>query len=67
MLRFRKTIVAKQEFNDAKKPIKIWDVHVNNIFISKLVETKNNSRYLAGYLNEAIRPLVLILSKMSGC
>ena len=31
MLRFRKTIVAKQEFNDAKKPIKIWDVHVNNI------------------------------------
>ena len=56
MLRFRKTIVAKQEFNDAKKPIKIWDVHVNNIVISRLVETKKNSRYLVGYLDEAIRP-----------
>ena len=62
MLRFRKTIVAKQEFNDAKKPIKIWDVHVNNIVISRLVETKKNSRYLVGYLDEAIRPLVLIMS-----
>ena len=35
---------------------------INNIFISKLVETK----YLIGPLDEFIRPLVLILSKMSG-
>ena len=27
---------------------------------------KNNSRYLIGYLVEVIRPLVLILPKMSG-
>ena len=32
----------------------------------KLVETKNNSKYFTGYLDEIIRPLVLILPKMSG-
>ena len=33
---------------------------------SNLIETKNNSKYLIGYLDEVIRPLVLILPKMSG-
>ena len=42
------------------------DVDVNNIVISKLVETKTHSKYLIGYLNRVIRPLVLILLKMSG-
>ena len=49
-----------------KKTIKIWDVDVNNIVISKLVETKSNSKYLIGYLSKVIRPLVLILPKISG-
>ena len=49
----------------AKKPLKTWDVDVNNLVISTLVETKTNSKYLIGYLNKVIRPLVLILSKMS--
>ena len=49
------------------KLVKIWDVNVDNIFISKLVETKNNSKYLTGYLDDIIRRLVLILPKMSGC
>ena len=48
------------------KLIKIWDVNVDNIVISKLVKTKTNSKYLIGYLDEIIRPLVLILPKMSG-
>ena len=43
------------------------DVNSNNIFISNLVETKNNSKYLIRYLNEFIRPLVFILPKMGGC
>ena len=34
--------------------------------ISKLVKTKTNSKYLNGYLDKAIRPLVLIMPKMSG-
>ena len=50
-----------------KEPIKILDVNVNNINISKLVETKSNSKYLIGYLDEVIKPLILVLPKMSGC
>ena len=49
-----------------KNRIKIWNVNVDNIIISKLIETKKNSKYLIRYLNEAIRPFVLILPKMSG-
>ena len=49
-----------------KKPIKVWDVNVDNVVISKLIETKNNSKYLIEYLDDVIRPLVLILPKMSG-
>ena len=41
-------------------------VNFNNIVISKLVEAKNNFKYLLGYLNIVIRPLVLILPKMIG-
>ena len=47
-----------------KKKKKNWDDYVNNIVISKLVETKKNSRYLIGYLDKFISPLVLILPKM---
>ena len=46
--------------------MKILDVNVNNIVISKLVKTKTNFKYLIGYLNKDIRPLVLIMPKMSG-
>ena len=34
--------------------------------VKKLVKTKTNSKYLIGYLDQAIRPLALIMSKMSG-
>ena len=46
MLRFRKTKTATEKFFAAKKPIKIWDVNVDNIVISKLIEIKTNSKYL---------------------
>ena len=49
-----------------KKPINIWDGNVDNIVISKLVKTKTNSKYLIGYLDKIIRPLVLVLPKKSG-
>ena len=48
-----------------KKQLKISDFNVNNIVISKLVETKPNSNYLIGYLDKVRRPLVLILPKGS--
>ena len=37
------------------------------MIISKLVKTKTNSKCCIGYLDKAIRPLVLIMPKMSGC
>ena len=43
-----------------------WDVNVDNIVISKLVKTKINSKSLIGYLDKALRPSILIMSKMSG-
>ena len=47
------------------KPIKIWHVNVDNIVISKLVRTKTKSKYLIGYLDKDIKPLVLIMPKMN--
>ena len=60
MLRFGDIKVAKETYYGAKKPIKDLDIDVNNIAISKLVKTKTNSKYLVGYLDGVIRPLVLI-------
>ena len=50
----------------AEKSIKIWNVNVNNIVLSILVETENNYNYLIGCLDEVIIPLVLILFKING-
>ena len=66
MLRFGETKVSKEIFYGAKKPINIWDVNVDNIVVSKLIKTNNNSKYLIGHLDEVIKQLVLILPKMSG-
>ena len=41
------------------------DVNVDNIVISKLVKTKTNAKYLIGYSEKTIRPLVLIMPKIS--
>ena len=50
-----------------KKTIKIWDVNVDNIVMSKLIKTKANSKYFIGIkFDKAIRTLVLIMPKMSG-
>ena len=44
----------------------IWDVNIDNIVISKLIEAKPNSKYLIGHLDKTVRPAVFILPKMSG-
>ena len=44
------------------------DVNVDNIVISKLVETKTISKhflFFCGYLDKVIRPLVLVLPELS--
>ena len=59
--------MAKKMFYVAKKTIKICYVSVDNIVISNLIETKTNSKYsIAIKFEKAIRPLVLIIPKMSG-
>ena len=54
MLRFEETKAAKEKNYGAEKPINIWDVNVDYLVISKLVETKTNSKYLIGYLDNFI-------------
>ena len=65
-LRFKDTKVTKEKFHAPREPLKIWDVNVDNIVISKLVKTKTNSKYLIEYFDEATRQLVLIMPKISG-
>ena len=66
MLRFGETKVTKEKFFAAKKPIKTWVVNIDNIVILKLVKTKSNSKYLTGYIDRDIRPLILIMPKIGG-
>ena len=40
---FREKEIAKENVYATKRPIKIWDVNVENIVISKLVKPKTNS------------------------
>ena len=42
MFRYGRTNVEKEKLYGGKKRIKIWNVNVNNIVISKLLGTKNN-------------------------
>ena len=67
MLKFGEKKISKDKIYAAKKPIRIWDVNVDNIVISYLIETKTNSQYLIGYSDKAIRSLVLIMTKMGEC
>ena len=57
------TKIAKEEFHGARKPIKTWDTYVDNIVFSKSIKTKNNFKYFIIYLDNVIRPLVLMLPK----
>ena len=50
-----------QKFYAAKN----LDINVDNIVISKLVKTKTDSKNMIEYSDKAIRPLVLIMPKMS--
>ena len=59
-------VATKKKFTTKKNTIKIWDTYVDNIGISKLIETNNKSKYLIRYLDEVIRALVLMLPKISG-
>ena len=65
-MRYGQIKVAKEELDGTKKPINVWDPNVDNIVTSVLVKRKTNANYMIGYLDNDIRPLDLILPKMSG-
>ena len=65
-MRYGQIKVAKEELDGTKKPINVWDPNVDNIVTSMSVKRKTNSNYMIGYLDNDIRPLDLILPKMSG-
>ena len=65
MVKFREIEIVKETFYAAKRPIKIQDVNVDSRVISKLVKAKTNFKYLIGYLDKTIRPLVLKMDKIS--
>ena len=48
MVSFGDREIAKENVYAVKRPIKIWDVNIDNIVTSKLVKTKTNSQYLIG-------------------
>ena len=57
----------QRESFSCKKTVKVWDVNVDNIVVSKLVKTKTNSKYVIGIkFDKVIRSLVLIMPEMSG-
>ena len=54
MLRFGETKIVRKKIYSGNQPANIWDINVDNIVISKLVERKTNSNYLIGYLDKTI-------------
>ena len=54
MLKFGETKVAKEKIDSENKTKKNWSANVDNILVSKLIETETNSRYLIGYLDKTI-------------
>ena len=65
-MKFGEREILKGRFYAAKKLIKILDVNVDNIVIWKLVTPKTKSKYLIGYLDKTIRPLVMKMPQVSG-
>ena len=62
MMRFAKAKAAKKRILRCKKPIKMWDVIVHNITISKLVETENNAIYLIGCFRWSCKTISFVIA-----
>ena len=61
--KFSKTKKNKKK----KRKVITWDVNVDSIVVSKLLETKTNSKYVIEIkFDKTIRQLVVIIPKMSG-
>ena len=56
--------ISKRKISCCKKTIKVWNMNMDNIVISKVSERKTNS--WIGYLDKLIRSLVLIMPELNG-
>lgn len=56
----------QKKFYGAKELTKIWHVNIGGKVISILIEKKSSSNYLNEYLDDVMRPLILILPKVTG-
>ena len=65
MFRFGKTKVEKTEFNIAKKKQQ-QQQKCGMLMLIKLIEMKCSFKYMIDYLDDVIRPLVLVLPKLKG-
>ena len=66
MVRYVEWETGKEKIYAAKMPIKICYGNIDNTVISKSVKSKPNSKYFIKIkFVEAIRPLVLIMAKIS--
>ena len=62
--------IRKSDFYKNRKVVKIGDIDVNKILVSKEEPpgTKNSFKYFIGYNdNDVIRPLCIKLPQMTGC
>ena len=62
--------IRKSDFYKNRKVVKIGDIDVNKILVSKEEPpgTKNSFKYFIGYNgNDVIRPLCIKLPQMNGC
>ena len=66
-MRFNETKVLKEDFYSKKNTtVNLFDLMLVIKLSQNVIRTKNNCKYLIGYSNEVIRPILLILPKMNG-
>ena len=56
-MRIGETKIVKETFYAAKRPVKTWDINVDNLVISKLIKTKTNCNYFTGYLDKVYKTI----------
>ena len=56
-MRFGETKIVKETFYAAKRPVKTWDINVDNLVFSKLIKTKTNFNYFTGYLDKVYKTI----------
>ena len=65
MLEVGEIKVEEEDFFGAKRLINICDVDVNSRRISGLIQVKKGLKYLIGYFDYIVKPLIVTILKMT--